>query len=50
MNRGMPKCLGQRSALWRDETPCTSSVKSEFRVRSFDPFRKEKEKGVPAGH
>ena len=27
--------------LWRDETPCTSSVKSEFRVRSFDPFRKE---------
>ena len=27
--------------MWRDETPCTSSVKSEFRVRSFDPFRKE---------
>ena len=42
--------LSSDSVLGRDETPCTSSVKSEFRVRSFDPFRKEEEKGVPAGH
>ena len=39
-----------QSLLWRDETPCTSSVKSEFRVRSFDLFRKEESEGVPTGH
>ena len=31
--------------MWRDKTPGTSSVKSYFRVRSNDPFRKEGEGG-----
>ena len=37
--------IGDESAIvdimWRDETPSTSSVKLSFRVRSYDPFRKE---------
>ena len=36
--------------MWQDEMPCMSSVKSEFRVKSFDLFRKEEEEGVPVGH
>ena len=36
-----PWTVEENALMWRDETPCTSSVKSEFRVRSFDPFRKE---------
>ena len=42
--------LGGGLQMWQDEMPCMSSVKSEFRVKSFDLFRKEEEEGVPVGH
>ena len=38
------------SPVWWDEMLCMSSVKSKFRVRSFNLFRKEEGDSMPMGH